>query len=373
MYQLKEKQKNDLEFLNYIYKNKKFTISEISKKLVITYPTAKRLVEDYMKKNLIFQSNEVFSTNGRSSIIFSISNNCFYSIGIEIELRKIVFILIDIYGKVIKEKIILNIEFVKERLLEVLKEYLNEFYEELEEEIKNKILGIGISIPGITSQNNFEISNAINLGLKDLNLIDNLKEYSENIFIENDANSCIYSEKIIGLGRELEDFIVISIGSGIGTGIYINSKIHRGKNQIAGEFGHMAINIYGEKCKCGNVGCWELYVSENAIYKRFENIGSFKLDDIFDEEKNLKFIEEYIYYFSLGLKNIILALDINNIIISGILSKYINKNKNKIEEKLKENVFLKNCYLNIQCSNLNERSSILGAALIPISKYFNLV
>ena len=371
MYQLKEKQKNDLEFLNYIYKNKKFTISEVSKSLNITYPTAKRLIEDYIRKNLVYQSNDFFSTNGRSSIIFSTINNCFYSIGIEIELRKIIFILIDIYGKIIKEKIILNIEFSKENFKYILKQYLNEFYLELEEDIKNKILGIGISVPGITSENNFKISNAINLGLKDLNLINTIKEYNKNIFIENDANSCIYSEKIIGLGKEFKNFIVISIGSGIGTGIYINSQIYRGKNQMAGEFGHMTIDIYGKKCKCGNVGCWELYVSESAISKKFKNIIPIDLKEIFNEEKNLKFIEEYIYYFSLGLKNIILALDINNIIISGTISKYINKNK--IEEKIRENVFLKDSYFNIQCSNLNERSSILGAALIPISKYFNLV
>ena len=86
-----------------------------------------------------------------------------------------------------------------------------------------------------------------------------------------------------------------------------------------------------------------------------------------------EFVEKYINFFSIGLSNILLTFDINNIIISGNLAKYIEKYQQDILKNIQKNIFFKNYPLNILCSNLNERSSILGAALIPISDFFNLV
>ena len=94
---------------------------------------------------------------------------------------------------------------------------------------------------------------------------------------------------------------------------------------------------------------------------------------IFDKEQNKEFVEKYINFFSIGLSNILLTFDINNIIISGNLAKYIEKYQQDILKNIQKNIFFKNYPLNILCSNLNERSSILGAALIPISDFFNLV
>ena len=85
-----------------------------------------------------------------------------------------------------------------------------------------------------------------------------------------------------------------------------------------------------------------------------------------------EFVEKYINFFSIGLSNILLTFDINNIIISGNLAKYIEKYQQDILKNIQKNIFFKNYPLNILCSNLNERSSILGAALIPISDFFNL-
>lgn len=373
MYQIEQKKKNNSDFLSFIYKNKIFTISQASKALNLTYPTSKRLVEDFLKEEIILQSDEVMHTSGRSSVSFLINTNRFYSIGIQIELKKISFILIDLLGKIVKERTILNVEYDNNTFLKILGSLFDEFFNEIDEEIKDKLLGIGISFPGIVDRKKTEILDGINLNLKNIDLSNLFKKYDTDIFLENDANACIYSEKILGKAQEYENFVVISIGSGIGAGVYINSHLHHGNNSLCGEFGHISIDYSGKKCNCGNKGCWELYVSEVALEDEFNRINTDNLSFVFNKDQNKEFVESYINFFSIGLSNILLTFDINNIIISGNLAKYIEKYQQDILKNIQKNIFFKNYPLNILCSNLNERSSILGAALIPISNFFNLV
>ena len=105
MYQIEQKKKNDSDFLNFIYKNKNFTISQVSKALKLTYPTSKRLVDDFLKKKIILQSDEITHTSGRSSVsfFFKYRKSLFYWNTNRI--KKISFILIDLLGKIKKKKL----------------------------------------------------------------------------------------------------------------------------------------------------------------------------------------------------------------------------------------------------------------------------
>ena len=113
-------------------------------------------------------------------------------------------------------------------------------------------MGIGISFPGIVDRKKLKILDGINLNLKNIDLNDIFKKYDLNVYLENDANACIYSEKILGKAQKDENFVVISIGSGIGAGVYIN-HLHHGKILYGGEFGHISIDYSGKR-NCGNTG-----------------------------------------------------------------------------------------------------------------------
>ena len=154
-------------------------------------------------------------TPGRSSVSFLVNTDKFYSIGIQIELKKISFILIDLLGRIKKERTILNLEYNNNTFSQILSSLFNEFFNEIDKEIKDKILGIGISFPGIVDRKKLKILDGINLNLKNIDLNDIFKKYDLNVYLENDANACIYSEKILGKAQKDENFVVISIGSGI--------------------------------------------------------------------------------------------------------------------------------------------------------------
>lgn len=377
MYQIVQKEKNKSNFLNYLYYNKSITIPNSSKELGITYPTTKKIVDDLIKDNLLIKLDEKFSSGGRGQSVFLLNENLLFSIGIQIEKEKLSFIFINILGKIIKEKTIVHADFNQDNFLEYLTDEFSTFYNEIDLTDKSNILGVGISFPGIVNNEEHKIVNCINLNLKNIDLKILEESFDLNFYLENEANVSIYSEKILGIAQNISDFIVISIASGIGAGIFLGSKIYRGNSGIAGEVGHICIEPNGFLCNCGSYGCWELYASERALVKKAEEIlkKNVTLDELFtvENEEIKELLEKYIKYLGIGIRNILFSLNINSIILSGSISTYLEKYNTNLKDILTKNEFFCEKDINIYYSTLNKRSNSLGAAFIPISKYFNLV
>src|SRR5699024_3185765 len=126
------------------------------------------------------------------------------------------------------------------------------------------IIGIVIGVPGTINNEGKDLL-APNLGWKNVHLKKTLQEKNNiPVIIENEANSRTNGEKKFGVGKNSSNIIYISVGIGIGVGLILNGKLYKGNNGFSGEMGHMTIDINGEKCRCGNIGCWELYASEQA-------------------------------------------------------------------------------------------------------------
>lgn len=377
MYQIVQKERNKSSFLNYLYWNKSISIPVSAKDLGITYPTAKKIVDELIKENLLIKLDEKFSSGGRGQAVFLLNENHLFSIGIQIEKEKLSFILINTIGKILKEKTIVNAEFNQDNFIDYLSEEFSVFYSEIDMINKENILGVGISFPGIVKNEEHRIVNCINLNLKNIDLSILEKKFDLNFYLENEANVSIYSEKILGTAQSLKDFIVISIASGIGAGIFLNSNIFRGNSGIAGEVGHICIEPEGDLCNCGSSGCWELYASERALLNNAKkNLGrNFSLEELFssDDKEVQILLEKYIKYLALGIRNILFSLNINSIILSGSISTYLEKYDYKLKQILAKNEFFEEKDIQIFYSTLNKRANSLGAAFIPVSKYFNLV
>ena len=87
------------------------------------------------------------------------------------------------------------------------------------------------------------------------------------VVLENDATAAAYAEATYGAARGAELTVVVTLGTGIGGGMVLGGRMHRGKNGMAGEFGHMQVVPGGLSCQCGGRGCWEQYSSGNALVR----------------------------------------------------------------------------------------------------------
>ena len=172
----------------------------------------------------------------------------------------------------------------------------------------DNILGIGIGAPN----GNFftgSIEFAPNLGWDEV--IPLAKLFKENVGLEtkltNDANAAAYAEMIYGNAKQMKNFVVVTLGTGLGSGIIVNGEMLYGSTGFAGEFGHIIIDENGRQCGCGRKGCLETYASATGIVKTanellkqtdsvLNKIPSFEAKDIFSaalsgDEVALKSIE----------------------------------------------------------------------------------
>jgi len=205
------------------------------------------------------------------------------------------------------------------------------------------IASFGIGTPGSVDTKNGIIKSAGNLQFFDVNLKEMLKErLGKDFTVENDGNAAAYGEYIAGAGKGTENFIAITLGTGVGGGIVIGGKIYTGSNFAGAELGHMIINMNGEYCTCGKHGCLEAYASATALIRQTiakmkkypdsvmwelcgKDINNVNGKTAFDanrmgDKAGKETIDEYISYLATGVSNIISVFQPDVLCIGGGIS-----------------------------------------------------
>ncbi len=188
-----------------------------------------------------------------------------YVMGIDVGGTNTVFGIVDARGNVIASSSIKTGKHVK------FEDYLDELYQEAVKLIKDndaegKIQGIGIGAPNANYYTG-EINNAANLPWKDVKLAQLVSEkFGIPVAVTNDANAAALGEMTYGAARGLKNFIMITLGTGVGSGIVINGQVVYGHDGLAGELGHVIMKRNnGRLCGCGRTGCLETYCSATGV------------------------------------------------------------------------------------------------------------
>lgn len=152
-----------------------------------------------------------------------------------------------------------------------VEDYLENLVRELKEAEKRldspyKIIGVGIGAPNANFHKG-TIENATNLKWRGIVPLADMfnKYYDVPVRLTNDANAAALGEKVYGGAQGMNDFIMITLGTGLGSGIIVNGDLVYGHDGFAGELGHTIVEENGRKCGCGNTGCLETYVSAPGI------------------------------------------------------------------------------------------------------------
>jgi len=151
--------------------------------------------------------------------------------------------------------------------------------------------GIGIVVPGMVDQRSGRILNAPALGWRDVDVRDKLTAATGlPVHIENSGRACTLAQLWLERGHATgpDSFVFISVSDGLGVGMVANGELVRGHDNIAGEFGHMPLNLDGPRCMCGASGCWEAYVSNLATLSRYFgwNLSKLSPNSLRDAEQN---------------------------------------------------------------------------------------
>ena len=200
------------------------------------------------------------------------------------------------------------------------------------------ISSIGLGTPGTVNNGIIEYAN--NLGFDHIPASDMLKKRLGDIpvYIENDANCAALGEAYAGCGNGSKNFIAVTLGTGVGSGIIIDGKIVSGINHAGGECGHMVIVVDGKPCTCGRRGCWEAYASATALINQTKEAMEKHPDSIMHElakeegavtgrtafdamrrkdAVGVQVVDAYIKYVAAGVTNLVNAFQPEILCIGG--------------------------------------------------------
>jgi len=199
-----------------------------------------------------------------------------------------------------------------------------------------RIAAASIMVPGTVDNQNAVVVQAPNLpSLTNFPLKHVLEErFGWPVLLENDANAAAVGEMWLGAARGCRDVVSVTLGTGVGGGVILDGELWRGAHGSAGEIGHTTVDPFsGLKCKCGNVGCLELFASATAIVRMTrENLPQFPqsvlnreeltAERVYDagregDELALSVFKRFGTYLGIGLANLINIIDPEIIVIAG--------------------------------------------------------
>lgn len=250
------------------------------------------------------------------------------------------------------------------------------------------LVAVGMGSPGTCNADGV-IEFANNLAFNNVPAREMLRERLgvDNVFVENDANCAALGEAFAGCGNGSKNFVAVTLGTGVGSGIILDGKIVNGVNYAGGECGHMVIMVDGEQCSCGRKGCWEAYASATALIRQTkramddypdsimhrlaEEEGGVNGKTAFDAMRlgdiaGIEVVNNYIKYVSCGLINLVNALQPEIICIGGgicnegdtlmePLRRYVQAERYSIHSKIQTKIVK---------AQLGNNAGIIGAALL---------
>lgn len=251
----------------------------------------------------------------------------------------------------------------------------------------NKIIGIGVGAPGFINPEKGVVYEAVNIGWKNLNLKLELERLSDlPVFIENDANLAALGENWTGSGDNSKDVILVTLGTGVGSGLIANGDVISGTNGTAGEIGHTTINPNGYLCNCGGRGCLETIASATGIVQQakdkiaeyptsrlashYEKHGKIGTKDIFEladngDEISENIIEHTTDILGYSLANTATIMNPSRLIIGGGVSNAGEQLLSKIKSNFQKYALPRisnGC--EVKLAQLGNDAGIIGAAYL---------
>ncbi len=381
--------------LNKIRTSGPISRAQIAKDTKLTPPTVSSIVKELIEQGIVRESAQGTSQGGRKPTMLVINRTEFYIIGIDAGPRTVKFVLADLSGGLKEEKITpIDSTITSHKFIEVLITGVKSLLL-ARKGLVGKIVGIGVAMHGVVKVEDGVSEFAPNLDLRDVAIKEELeKTFDYEVKVENDARAMALGEAWFGDSEGVKSMLALNIGSGIGAGLMIDGKLYHGEYDLAGEIGHMTLDLHGEKCTCGNNGCLQTVASGPAIEKRARRLldeGRMSglaslMDDKEDQvsgelvyqaavqgDKDSKAIlEETGTYIGIGLTNLIHVINPSKIVIGGGVSNAGDIILKPIKETIKARALTAEAkQTEITISPLRGNATVLGAVALVLTELFD--
>jgi len=303
------------------------TITELEHMTKLSRPTIVELVHEMEKEGKIVKAGLGTSRGGRSPMLYRINECAAFAMGIDVEIPAIRMAISDLRGRPICTSIRQcppdsDANQVLSHLLYQAEDLLKESGIN-----KEKLLGIGVGIPGIIDRrNNYAVVLERIKGWENIPIGEIIEDHiGRPVQICNDVDLLARAERSLFPENALPNMLYIMIRSGIGMSIWMDGKLLQGEWGNAGRVGHMLVNTEGPACLCGSRGCLALYIGEKSMRRMYRESSGKEVGSIKDlltlansgDSAAIKVMETAGHYLGIGIVNVANLFDIAHIVVSG--------------------------------------------------------
>lgn len=289
--------RNRRVLLNVIREKGPLSRVALSRECNLSLATTKRLADELISQNMIEEAEMLGGRKGRGRkpSVLRLSGRFGHAVGVELEPEALSVCGLDFSGKTIYSRETHPPTGRRDQIERLLTEEIRTAVDRCQAADRGPLLGVGVGIAGLVDARQGIVLYCPGLpGWENVPLAASLHEQlATEVLIDDGVRCMALAEKRYGSARDLDTFLFIYLGLGVGSGIILDNRIYRGKNGVSGEFGHITVKENGPLCTCGNRGCLETLASTNAVLARVrellaanvystlrESAGSLRLADV---------------------------------------------------------------------------------------------
>lgn len=257
---------------NMIVERGSISRTELAKQSGLPAATITRIVGNFLSAGLVSEVSSEESSGGRRPVLLSINPSAGYIVGVKLREDSMTVAICDLNCTIIhalEENTLANADTLPHRVVEAIAEAVKRCLSEAGISVR-KVLGIGVGLSGLIDSSRGICRYSAILNWRDVELGPALEfKLRLPVRMDNDVNTLAVAERYFGAGRDAANFLLVTVGRGVGLGIVVGGEIYRGSHGGAGEFGHMTVDTSADAplCNCGKRGCLEAIASDYGILR----------------------------------------------------------------------------------------------------------
>jgi predicted NBD/HSP70 family sugar kinase len=254
--------------------------AELARRIGVSPALITQLTRDLLAEGLIEELEHASSGGGRPARMLGLVSRTLSAVGVKVAPDHVALVEVGIDGEVLRSATT-AFDAVSPLAVSGLVELVRAFIAAGD---GSGILGVGVGLPGTVVEQGVGVVDSTQLQWNQVPLGATLRRALElPVVVENNVNALSVAEKLFGQGRDCDDFLVVTIGNGVGAGVVAGGSILRGRAGGAGDMGHVPVVEDGPLCQCGNHGCLEALIGQGALVAAGRAAGAIGPADGIDE------------------------------------------------------------------------------------------
>ncbi len=342
--------------------------------------TVTNITRQVMEMGLVREVAVGTSTGGRPPIMLEIDPTGGYAVGLKLTRHSITLAMTDLFGGVARHAVIQpgdasQIDAYMDNLAGSIQKFL-----EVTAVPTERLMGIGVGMPGFIDFRRGICLHSSLMGWKNVAVAEMLEQrLNIGVVVDNNVTTLTLYELLFGSGQGMSDFLVITVGEGVGMGLVVNGRLMRGSRGGAGEFGHIPMVVDGDLCSCGNRGCLETVINDATLVAQAQATGLavHQPADLLalvrsGEPAALAIYTEAGRWLGRGLATLINLFNPSHIIISGEGADAVKVAETVMREEMNSHVFNGMAdHLDLFIEPLEDFSWAQGAASLVLDEFFS--